>query len=210
MPDNHLTAIATPNAVAGLAQCSPNLAKALETPTEGYQGPDGFSLRPTTWKCPSNPSAELRREANERAASLSVNLRTPATANHCARWLASLGNLVAGQMSAQDVRDKLTAYAGNLDYPAGLYTQDSLKAAGKRFKWFPSFAELTEFLDARKADMEAELSRCRAIARGGNDGGSAPAAPANHRTERTPEDWEWAHKLVADATQRITAAAQGR
>jgi hypothetical protein len=41
---------------------------------------------------------------------------------------------------------KITAYAELIDHPEFAFTRETLKAAALAFKWFPSFAELDEFL----------------------------------------------------------------
>lgn len=70
----------------------------------------------------------------------------PAPRQTATKWLAALGVCCAGQMTAEDVRMKLKVYGDLLTQPDFVYTQESLRAAASMFRWFPSFAELDEFL----------------------------------------------------------------
>lgn len=67
------------------------------------------------------------------------------------RWLGALGTLVAGQLSAEDARTRIAAYAAMLNYPRHAYTRSSLDAAARGCKWFPSYAEVCQLLDAEVA-----------------------------------------------------------
>lgn len=68
--------------------------------------------------------------------------------NTIAEWLSQLGILTAGpKMSVGDAKEKLAAYASGLDYPAICFSQKSLYAAARHFKWFPTFSEVCEWLD---------------------------------------------------------------
>lgn len=80
------------------------------------------------------------------------------------RWLTSLGTLVAANLTLEDARARVSAYTSLLAPVSGALTEDSLDRAGRKFKWFPSYAEIAEFLDGEKAEIEKQLSRAKQIA----------------------------------------------
>src|SRR5262249_25850468 len=65
-----------------------------------------------------------------------------------------------------------------LGFPAACYTQASLRAAGKRFKWFPCFAELNEFLPTQLEPLHCRRWRLARIA------SYAPVTPPMTEAER--------------------------
>ena len=75
-----------------------------------------------------------------------------------AKWLIRLGTLCAGQTSVADAKLKITEYIALLDYPVGCFTDQTLDAAARQFKWLPSYAELTEFLDGEAASARVHLA----------------------------------------------------
>lgn len=58
---------------------------------------------------------------------------------------------------------RVSAYTALLGPVSGALTEDSLDRAGRKFKWFPSYAEIAEFLDGEKAEIEKQLARARQI-----------------------------------------------
>lgn len=71
---------------------------------------------------------------------------------------------MAANMTAQDAQARMEGYTELLAPVVGALTLDSLDRAGRKFKWFPSYAEIAEFLDAEKAEIEKQLARARQIA----------------------------------------------
>lgn len=67
-----------------------------------------------------------------------------------AEWLAALGTLTAGAMTATDARDKIGAYAAMLrdDFPPACFTKASLAAVARACKFFPAYGELCDALTA--------------------------------------------------------------
>lgn len=65
-------------------------------------------------------------------------------------WLIALGNLCAGQMPAIDAQTKLRAYAPMLQsrYEAAAFCPRSLEAVASQSKFWPSYGELCDRLDA--------------------------------------------------------------
>lgn len=68
-------------------------------------------------------------------------------------WLKVLGSLTASNASSAEANGKLSAYVPWLaaDYDPQFFTPRSLKWAAERFKFFPSYAELTAFFGEHRA-----------------------------------------------------------
>jgi hypothetical protein len=66
------------------------------------------------------------------------------------KWLSALGTLCAGSMTAEDARTKIGAYATMLDgrFQPWAYSRRSLEAVAVQSKFWPSYGELCERLDA--------------------------------------------------------------
>ncbi|MFC5353525.1 hypothetical protein [Azospirillum himalayense] len=79
------------------------------------------------------------------------------------QWLLDLAPLVAVSISASDAAQKLDAYVGMLEYPAAVYTKASLAKAARRFKFFPTFAELADFFDGQLSEVRIKRQRLQAI-----------------------------------------------
>ncbi len=64
------------------------------------------------------------------------------------KWLASLGTLCAGAMPLDEAQTRVVAYATILcgQFAPHHFSQQSLERAAREFKFFPSFAELSELL----------------------------------------------------------------
>jgi hypothetical protein len=90
-------------------------------------------------------------------------LLRPADPTLVAKWLSKLGILCAGQMTASDAKTKISAYAPLLQCPSSVLTDRTLVDAGRAFKWFPSFAEVSEFLDGRTWVMRKLAARLKLL-----------------------------------------------
>lgn len=91
-------------------------------------------------------------------------LLKPADKKLIEKWLVHLGVLCAGQISVEDAKAKVIAYAELMDYPAGVLNRRTLADAGRAFKWFPSFAEVSSFLDGRTWAMRKLAARLKMLA----------------------------------------------
>lgn len=93
----------------------------------------------------------------------------PADGDVVRKWLGDLGVLVAGAMGVDEARAKLAAYANLIadDFPRAAFTRRTLATAGRRFKFFPSFSELSEFLDETHGDLRTKVDRLQALAKPG-------------------------------------------
>lgn len=141
---------------------SPELLKALETPRIPVFGPDGQSdFRETGWT-PLKLSAEARRDA-DRHLDMLTDLSTPVAPDLAAHWLFKLGVLTSsGRMTPQEAAMKLDAYPGMLarkPYPAACFTPETLEKAASTFRFFPTYAELTDFLDQQCRLFDRNLDR---------------------------------------------------
>lgn len=84
--------------------------------------------------------------------------------NTVADWLSQLGIMCAGQkMSVADAKEKIATYAMGLRYPPICFTRASLYAAGRHFKWFPTFSELCDWLDDVARPARQTLERLEAL-----------------------------------------------
>ncbi len=139
------------------------------------------------WAPPKSVTEEIKREARRALAEAEKALEPP---NMDARrkWLAAVGTLCAGKMSASDAESKLAAYAELLGHPRAVFTRGSLKRAGARFRWFPSFAEINEFLDDEAGPYFRFVQRLRTIA-------NSPLRLAPQRPQTGAERLAMGHKL---------------
>lgn len=148
-----------------LSNCSPALVTALETPTVAVVTDEGFTVRTGIWTCPPCSPEAIRQEANSRAGVLAVALATPPVARIPVAWLLKLAALVAGSKPLSEIEAQARAYAEMLDYPAFVYSRDTLReAGGQRFRFFPALAELRAFFDEKVSAVREEERRCHLIA----------------------------------------------
>ena len=145
--------------VVGRITLSPALSAALETPTAWGDG-DEVAL---PWRAPAG--TDLKDEAEAQLAAAEEALRT-ADRSLALKWLGSLGVLTAGKMGAEDARLKAAAYVRMLDYPEYCYTEETLRNTARLFNWFPSYSEISGFLDARAREPRALVWRLKRIAEG--------------------------------------------
>ncbi len=142
---------------------SETLEALIETPEIWIDGEHGGEPKALSWHPPALVSAALRAEAKAALTAAKAALEPPARAT-VGKWLAGLGMLAAGKTDAATASAKLAAYARFLDHPAACFTEASLKAAARRFKWFPSFAEIAQFLDEEARPWRDRHSRLDRLA----------------------------------------------
>lgn len=116
------------------------------------------------WQPPMSVTPDMREDALNTLRRLDVAM-TVATEDLVRKWLTVLGNLVASRHGADEAHQAVRSYATMLDYPCSCFTRDTLRDAAKRFKFWPAFAELAEFLDALVADQRALRDRLEALCR---------------------------------------------
>lgn len=147
---NHLT--------VGTVSLSSSLRASCDTETEWRDG----DVREITWR-PRNVSPQNIAEAKSKTAALDRAL-LPADISITRKWLGTLGVMCAGKMEIADARAKIAVYAANLRHPEFCFTQDTLVEAGKKFTWFPSFAEVSAFLDEIEKPTRELAERVKRIA----------------------------------------------
>lgn len=114
-------------------------------------------------------------------------------------WLTRLGTLVAGQISLTEAKARIMAYKTDLDYPSLCYTDRTRIEAARRFNWFPSFAELSAFLDQVAAPMRSRLVRLKALA-------ECPVDPPPRRYHDLTDEEKAAHEaMMTDCRARLAA-----
>jgi hypothetical protein len=129
---------------------------------------DSLNLQPTTdgegyvWQPPA-VLPELRDEAAAAAAALKAAL-APASKSLKTGWLMKLGMLCASSANATDAKNKIVEYAAAIDHPPLCFTDGTGTAAARQFKFFPSFSELCQFLDAEARPHRDRLRRLERVA----------------------------------------------
>lgn len=153
------------------------------------------------WLPPEDLRVETVEEGQRALPAIKAALQ-PVGSDVVAKWLASLGVLCAGQMSAADAKIKMAAYVPLIEEPAIAFTSATLKAAGERFKWFPSFSEITEFLREHGAELRLVKLRLERIAL------EKPAEPRGKGwSELTPEQKAEHERMMARVRQSLTSPA---
>lgn len=101
----------------------------------------------------SSISSKTMTEAREAAAGVEQALR-PAPPEVAERWLEALGVLCAASPQEADAARKVRAIALMLEFPARCFNRASLNAAARRFKFFPSYSEVCEHLEAEASELK--------------------------------------------------------
>lgn len=116
------------------------------------------------WQAPSSIPETVMEEAIEQL-EIVGKLMEPAPVDIVQKWLNSLGLLVAGKMSADEAKVRISAYAYLLDLPGYAYDKENLRKAAIEFKWWPSFGELHEFLKRQDNEISRTYWRLKLIQR---------------------------------------------
>lgn len=111
------------------------------------------------FRAPATISAEIASAAAVDLSRLDAALAAESKPAAVRQWLARLGVLCTSKMSADEAESIVREYVAVLKYPACCYTESSLDAIARKCKWFPSYAELCDALDA-------ELHRLKTIRAG--------------------------------------------
>ena len=105
-------------------------------------------------------SSTQKAEAERALAAIEAALQ-PAPQALALRWITALGTLTATKPGEADGDAKARAYAAMLEYPASAFSRASLDAAARKFRWFPSYAEVCEHLEAEVAAAKAQRHQLR-------------------------------------------------
>ncbi len=120
------------------------------------------------------------------------------------QWVIALALQTSGKgMSAGDAEAKAMAYSSTLcDEPGHSFTTGTLKAAARHFKWFPSVAEIIEFLRKEAADRHGQAAAVRRLAESSPvENAEARYRPAFERAD--PPDAELRRQLSRDRVRRF-------
>lgn len=119
-------------------------------------------------------SSTVRDEAQAALAAIDDALKS-APEGLVMRWLSALGTLTATRPDEADAVGKARAYAAMLEFPASAFNRASLNAAARKFRFFPSYAELCEHLEAETAGTKTLRHQLRRLV----------ALPVSERTAGT-------------------------
>ena len=114
------------------------------------------------WETPKELTAAEIQAAKARLGRAEALLK-PADEKLVRNWLGRLGVLCAGQMTSADAKIKIENYVPLLKCPASVLNQHTLEDAGRRFKWFPSYAEIAEFIDGKTWVMRKLAARLKML-----------------------------------------------
>ena len=152
---------ASPNtATVGQHWQQPNFARPVERTVYGDHGYE--SVR--AWS--AAPATEANVAAARQWLAESAALTGPASLDSVRRWLIALALQTAGKgMTAADAEARASAYVPTLaDEPAFCFTAATLKAAARKFTWFPSVAEIVELLERETADKRSQVDIAKRLA----------------------------------------------
>lgn len=105
----------------------------------------------------------------------------PSQISSARRWLDSLGMFVVGKTTVDDLTARIEAYAGiACKYPRGCFTQSSLERAAEKFKFWPAYAEIRDFLEEEKKRIYLDHHRLQIIV-------NHTSRPKTQEIDRSPE-----------------------
>lgn len=120
------------------------------------------------------------KEAAGQMLAAAVQHQRPATPSEVEDFVVTLGTIVANTLTAEEAKVKAKALAGLLDdIPVGVIKRkETLKRAGRAFKFLPTFQELDAFLTAESTRFRQGIKRLESVV-------DAPLAlPAPPKPER--------------------------
>jgi hypothetical protein len=120
--------------------------------------------RVRSWTPPSRVSPEVRREASNRAGTLTAILNSKAGPTIARVWLLQLATVTAGSKPLSELQAQVDGMVGLMNYPSSVFTPETLREAAQRFKFFPGYAEIHALFEPLVKQWETELKRCEQIA----------------------------------------------
>ena len=141
---------------------------------------DSLNLVPTcdgglAWSPPASLGPEDINEARMKTPSYAAALE-PASNAQKLRWFLQLARLVSGATSFDEGMDRIKAMIPDLGHPALCFTDETRREAGRRFKYLPAFAEISEYFDEIVRPHRERVRRLERI---------AALSPYPHRREIT-------------------------
>lgn len=155
-------------------------------------------------------SSTQKAEAERALAAIEAALQ-PAPQALALRWISALGTLTASKPGEADGDAKARACAAMLEYPSSAFSRASLDAAARKFRWFPSYAEVCEHLEAEVAAAKAQRHQLRrAIALPME--GSRPVGKWSTMTDEQKAEFEatmarFRSRFASDASREQSAGA---
>ena len=178
------------NSLAIATVLSPSLRRALDRIATEQPGA-ALSISSTT-----KSDAETALAAIERALE-------PAPRQTVERWIEALGALTAAPQGEDEAARKTRAYAAMLEFPPQAFSRRSLDTAARKFRFFPSYAELAEHLEAETADLKTTRHQLRRAV-------ALPVAdhrPAGKWAAMTPEQREEFDRIMERAREALKSPA---
>jgi hypothetical protein len=155
-------------------------------------GEGDTSFRPTPWRAPATVPEDVRREAIHGLGMMKTRNGAP-TMTQVEQFVAYLANVCAG--SDLPPETKLKGVVSLIlwgDYPAVMFLDRAFyDRAARRFKFWPSWAELAPVLDEERERLRVQDERLCVIAKGGEP------APRQRR-EEPKEPWTGPRRLSAE------------
>lgn len=207
-----------PGLPASCPKLAPRVAAAIQTRTNWRFTPEDEHGNPTRyggalpeiigWDIPTTITQSLIDAAQEHLHAWREFMR-PCDKSIVAEWLAHLGVMCGGpKMSVDEAKEKIAVYAMGLAFPAFCFSQKNLYAAAEKFKWFPTFSEVTDWLHSKSSAAETTLSRLEMLA------AASPTKPKEPDIVRrvedaTPEQREAHMKAMRELKTRLIAQGVG-
>jgi len=180
-------------ATALLPTFTPNTAAVLATPKTIRQTEDGASYEVDgTWQLPRNIPDTLVVECRRWLAA-HADASGIAQEGRVKHWLIRLLGGLPGDYSVEAVQMKMGAFLFALsEYRAYCFDDATLKLAMRRFKFWPSSAELIAFADEMDAWTRQHAARCHKIVDAGPQAAPAETNGADRsiRLNREKQDRE--------------------
>lgn len=155
------------------------------------------------WQRPAKVGEALARQAVAALAKWPERYQ-PATRETKLQWLVELGLAVAGNFTPADAAAKAELMARLVEHPVCCFSEASFRRVAAKFKFWPSYAELKEALDAELHRQKTFEARLRALLR------PAPQIeqPRTGKTwaEMTDDERAAAEAAKAEALSALAAA----
>lgn len=183
---------ALPGLPASCPKIAPRVAAAIQTRTNWRFTPEDEHGNPTRyggalpevigWDIPTTITQSLIDDAAKHLPAWREFMK-PCEKGIVGEWLARLGVMCGGpKMTVDEAREKIAIYAVGLNFPAFCFSEKNLYKAAESFKWFPTFSELSDWLERIAREATATLGRLEMLA------GATPSKPKEPEIVRRVED----------------------
>lgn len=218
--------IAIRPAVPGLSVYAPKLGKRLASAVQSTtkfafvtdaqldDNPNRQAEGLETWQVPSRITQPMIDDAKEQLAVWQAylapcQLGRIGEQNTVVDWLSQLGTMCAGQkMSVDEAKEKIASYAFGLRYPEFCFSQGSLYRAARKFKFFPTFSEVCDFLDDMARPARSTFARIELLSLAQPTSDIEPER-VKRWEDMTPDEQAAHDKMMSDLRKRLSAAGVG-